>query len=38
MPISIRLQRSIARIAAMVGSLFGIDTPAPQPLRRDRRR
>jgi hypothetical protein len=38
MPISIRFQRTIARIAAMVGSLFGIETPAPQPIRRDRRR
>ena len=38
MPISIRFQRTIARIAAMVGSLFGIETPAPKPIRRDRRR
>jgi hypothetical protein len=38
MPISIRLQRAIARIAAMVGSLFGIEPPVPQPIRRERRR
>jgi len=38
MPISIRFQRTIARIAAMVGAVFGVESPQPQPIRRDRRR
>ena len=38
MPISFRFLQAIARIAAMVGALFGVESPQPQPIRRDRRR
>ena len=38
MPIRLQFLQAIARIATMVGALFGMDTPEPQPIRRDRRR
>lgn len=38
MPISFQFLQAVARIAAMVGALFGVESPQPQPIRRDRRR
>ena len=38
MPISFQFLQAIARIATMVGALFGVESPRPQPIRRDHRR